>query len=338
MATFGLGCFWGAEKLFWNLPGVYSTQVGYAGGPTPNPTYKEVCSGKTGHTEVVRVVFDPKKITYETLLRAFWEKSRSDARNATRQRRRDAIPVGHLYVRRRTETCCRRVTSSVRESARRSEARQHHDRKSRALQNFIMRRITTSSTSQETREAIAASAARECLAPYPSDLATAKTARENVSHAIARKGLISAEFAATVLKNGGLTIGRSITSRCVARPSEFAEILRELGLRIQRARVSAGLTQEQAASDSAIDYKRWQRLEEGSVNPTVKTLHRVAAALDVPFWELFAPMQRRRGSYDNLPRSSGKMPTSGRAPHSSGEIPAVRVSNPPPSKRAKNRE
>jgi transcriptional regulator with XRE-family HTH domain len=124
----------------------------------------------------------------------------------------------------------------------------------------------------------------------------------------------------------------------VARPSEFTEILRELGLRIQRARVSAGLTQEQAASDSAIDYKRWQRLEEGSVNPTVKTLHRVAAALDVPFWELFAPMQRRRSSYDSLPRSSGKMPTSTRAPHSSGEIPVTRVSVPPPSKRAKNRE
>jgi transcriptional regulator with XRE-family HTH domain len=124
----------------------------------------------------------------------------------------------------------------------------------------------------------------------------------------------------------------------VARPSEFAEILRELGLRIQRARVSAGLTQEQAASDSAIDYKRWQRLEEGSVNPTVKTLHRVAAALDIPFWELFAPMQRRRPSYDDLLRSSGKMPTSTRRPHSSGEIPAMRVSNPPPSKRAKNRE
>jgi transcriptional regulator with XRE-family HTH domain len=112
-------------------------------------------------------------------------------------------------------------------------------------------------------------------------------------------------------------------------------------LRIQRARVAAGLTQEQAASDSAIDYKRWQRLEEGSVNPTVKTLHRVAAALDVPFWDLFSPLQRRR-SQDNLPRSSGKMPTV-RAPHSShgsGEIPvAARASvSPPPSKRVKTRE
>jgi DNA-binding XRE family transcriptional regulator len=124
----------------------------------------------------------------------------------------------------------------------------------------------------------------------------------------------------------------------VARPSEFTEILRELGLRIQRARVSGGLTQEQAASDSGIDYKRWQRLEEGSVNPTVKTLHRVAAALDVPFWDLFAPLQRRRGSQDGVPRSSGRMRSDGHAPHSSGEIPVTRATHPPPSKRAKNRE
>jgi len=73
IATFGMGCFWGAEKKFWQVPGVYSTQVGYAGGSTPNPTYREVCSGKTGHTEVVRVVFDPSKVSYEDLLRVFWE-------------------------------------------------------------------------------------------------------------------------------------------------------------------------------------------------------------------------------------------------------------------------
>ncbi|XP_078132982.1 peptide methionine sulfoxide reductase MsrA 1 [Sander vitreus] len=70
---FGLGCFWGAERLFWRLPGVFSTQVGYAGGFTPNPTYHEVCSGLTGHTEVVRVVFSPKDVILEELFKRFWE-------------------------------------------------------------------------------------------------------------------------------------------------------------------------------------------------------------------------------------------------------------------------
>jgi peptide-methionine (S)-S-oxide reductase len=73
LAEFGMGCFWGAEKLFWQTPGVVVTAVGYAGGQTPNPTYEEVCSGRTGHTEVVRVVFDPSQISYEELLRRFWE-------------------------------------------------------------------------------------------------------------------------------------------------------------------------------------------------------------------------------------------------------------------------
>jgi peptide-methionine (S)-S-oxide reductase len=73
LAMFGLGCFWGAERKFWQLPGVYSTAVGYAAGATPNPTYEEVCSGYTGHNEVVRVVFDPEQISYDELLRAFWE-------------------------------------------------------------------------------------------------------------------------------------------------------------------------------------------------------------------------------------------------------------------------
>jgi peptide-methionine (S)-S-oxide reductase len=72
-AMFGLGCFWGAEKKFWQLNGVYSTAVGYAAGQTPNPTYQEVCSGMTGHAEVVLVVFDPKIVPYEQLLKAFWE-------------------------------------------------------------------------------------------------------------------------------------------------------------------------------------------------------------------------------------------------------------------------
>ena len=72
-AIFGLGCFWGAERKFWELPGVYTTAVGYAGGHTRNPTYQEVCSGQTAHTEVVLVVFDPSKISYAQLLRVFWE-------------------------------------------------------------------------------------------------------------------------------------------------------------------------------------------------------------------------------------------------------------------------
>jgi peptide-methionine (S)-S-oxide reductase len=72
-AVFGLGCFWGAERIFWQAKGVFSTSVGYAGGGTPNPSYEEVCSGRTGHTEVVRVVFDPSAIAYDELLRLFWE-------------------------------------------------------------------------------------------------------------------------------------------------------------------------------------------------------------------------------------------------------------------------
>jgi peptide-methionine (S)-S-oxide reductase len=72
-AMFGLGCFWGAERMFWKAPGVYSTAVGYAAGFTPNPTYEEVCSGYTGHNEVVMVWFDPKQTTYEALLKVFWE-------------------------------------------------------------------------------------------------------------------------------------------------------------------------------------------------------------------------------------------------------------------------
>jgi peptide-methionine (S)-S-oxide reductase len=73
VAMFGMGCFWGAERMFWQTPGVVSTNVGYAGGYTPNPTYEEVCTGGTGHTEVVRVFYDPARVSYDELLRVFWE-------------------------------------------------------------------------------------------------------------------------------------------------------------------------------------------------------------------------------------------------------------------------
>jgi peptide-methionine (S)-S-oxide reductase len=90
-AVFGMGCFWGAERLFWELPGVYSTAVGYAGGFTPNPTYKEVCSGQTGHTEVVRVIYDPREIDYQDLLQTFWES------HDPTQGMRQGIDVGTQY-------------------------------------------------------------------------------------------------------------------------------------------------------------------------------------------------------------------------------------------------
>ena len=73
MALFGMGCYWGAERKFWQTPGVYTTAVGYAGGHTPNPTYREVCSGLTGHNEVVRIVFDPRVVSYQAILQVFWE-------------------------------------------------------------------------------------------------------------------------------------------------------------------------------------------------------------------------------------------------------------------------
>ena len=90
-AIFGLGCFWGAERIFWQLPGVYSTSVGYAAGRTPNPTYEEVCSGRTGHNEVVLVVYDPSKITFHKLCETFWE-----AHNPT-QGMRQGNDVGTQY-------------------------------------------------------------------------------------------------------------------------------------------------------------------------------------------------------------------------------------------------
>ena len=159
-ALFGMGCFWGAEKKFWQLPGVYTTAVGYAAGYTPNPTYREVCSGMTGHNEVVLVVFDPRKVSYDALLKTFWESHdptqgmrqgndvgtqyRSgiyyydDAQRAAAERSRDAY---------QQERCARPATaaSPPRSCRRRSST---------------TRRTTTSSTWRRIPTATAGSAAR----------------------------------------------------------------------------------------------------------------------------------------------------------------------------------
>ncbi len=110
-AIVGMGCFWGAERVFWQAPGVYTTAVGYAGGFTPNPTYEEVCSGKTGHTEVVLVVFDPAKTSYDEILRLFWEN------HDPTQGMRQGNDVGTQY---RSLILC--TTPEQRERAERSRA------------------------------------------------------------------------------------------------------------------------------------------------------------------------------------------------------------------------
>jgi peptide-methionine (S)-S-oxide reductase len=124
LAMFGMGCFWGAEKRFWEAPGVHSTQVGYAGGFTPNPTYEEVCSGQTGHNEVVRVVFDPAATSYETLLGIFWEN------HDPTQGMRQGNDVGTQY---RSAIYCfdevqRRLAEASRESYQRKLAEAGHGR------------------------------------------------------------------------------------------------------------------------------------------------------------------------------------------------------------------
>ena len=108
-AMFGMGCFWGAERLFWRLAGVYSTAVGYAGGTTPNPTYEEVCSGRTGHAEVVLVAFDPAAVAYANLLKTFWEQ------HDPTQGMRQGNDVGTQY---RSALYC--VTADQRREAERS--------------------------------------------------------------------------------------------------------------------------------------------------------------------------------------------------------------------------
>jgi peptide-methionine (S)-S-oxide reductase len=141
-AMFGMGCFWGAERKFWQLDGVYSTAVGYAAGHTPNPTYREVCSGMTGHAEVVLVVFDPKTISYNELLKVFWENH--DPTQGMRQgndvgtqyrsgiyyyndgQRRAAERSRDMYQQRLTETGHARITTEIQSAPEFYYAEEYH--------------------------------------------------------------------------------------------------------------------------------------------------------------------------------------------------------------------
>ena len=140
-AVFGLGCFWGAERKFWQIPGVVTTAVGYAGGHTPNATYEEVCSGRTGHTEVVRVVYDPNKVSYETLLKAFWESH--DPTQGMRQgndvgtQYRSAIYYTTDAQKKVAEDSKRRYQ----EALERGASRRHHHRDSRCAGVLLRRGV-----------------------------------------------------------------------------------------------------------------------------------------------------------------------------------------------------
>ncbi len=141
-AVFGLGCFWGAERKFWQTPGVFSTAVGYAGGHTPNPTYREVCSGRTGHNEVVLVVFDPNKVSYEELVRVFFESHdptqgmrqgndvgtqyRSGIYVADEEQRRVAEAARAAYQRKLREAGFDEITTEIRDAGPFYYAEEYH--------------------------------------------------------------------------------------------------------------------------------------------------------------------------------------------------------------------
>ena len=158
-AVVGMGCFWGAERIFWQADGVYTTAVGYAGGYTPNPTYEETCSGKTGHTEAVLVVFDPAKITYEEILKLFWEGHDPTQADAPGQRRRHPVPLGRLHDEPRAGRRGRGHQGRVRRAPEGEGLRRDHDRGRRRSASSTTPRTTTSSTWRRCPTATAAWAA-----------------------------------------------------------------------------------------------------------------------------------------------------------------------------------
>ncbi len=178
-AVFGMGCFWGAERMFWQAPGVYTTAVGYAGGTTPNPTYREVCSGMTGHAEVVLAVFDPEETSYDEMLRIFWE-----GHDPT-QGMRQGNDVGTqyrsaIYAESDEQLAAAERSKAMYEEALAATGSVRSRRRSAASRPSTTQRTTTSSTSRRTRTVTAGSAARASAARS----ASAPRRRRTPSHQI----------------------------------------------------------------------------------------------------------------------------------------------------------
>lgn len=153
-AVFAMGCFWGAERRFWQQSGVYSSAAGYAGGHTPNPTYEEVCSGLTGHTEVVLVVFDPQVTSYAALLKVFWEAH--NPTHAPRQRQWQPVPLGHLLPRQRAiERCVGQPSALSAGAGNRRLGPDHH--RNRCRTGFLLcRGLSPAIPGQEPRRLLRA--------------------------------------------------------------------------------------------------------------------------------------------------------------------------------------